>query len=645
MTRLPLCARAAAVLPAVILGAGLCMVGQPPAALAAPATTSAQTPAPVTEPQEIPAQAVSLSATDLNLMAGSTEALSAMVEPADTTDPLSWTSSDPGVADVSADGLVRAVKAGSATVTATAGEAQADCDVSVWQPVTSIALNRTAFSMEGGEVRQLTAECSPEDATNKAVTWESSNPKVASVNAQTGLVTGLAEGKTTITCKALDGAGAQKTCEVTVTSTAYAVDDVAQLQSQHPYANTCTDSWTYSIPGAYQLSVTFDKRTTVENTFDYIAVFDKNGSMLQAYTGTALAGATLTVPGDTVRIQLITDDQVTDWGFAVTSVEQLYPPKEEKPSKPEQPSTPDTPDNPDQPEQPDNPNQPSEPSEDWNLVVSPDGTVASDNVTFQLPEAWVDKVDVSVSSATGDEEDTQELQISLAGQPDLVLASFALTDAGQSPAALGEYDAPVATWDNGNGQQLELSVVNWAAIAHNPATASPDAETLAQLVDLSTGGSMTLEQAQQAQEVPAPPTYGADELVASAEVPLYVDGKVVGLAKPAAAAVPALPDTADPSAEIPGANGDATPADQPAADQPAADQPAVDQPAVAPEDGNATPDDSAAANGGSADPQQADAGADAADAGVAAQSVSPADEGAGTGPDVEGEADGNPSND
>ncbi len=627
MTRLPLCTRAAAVLPAVILGAGLCMVGQPPAALAAPATTPAQTPAPVTELQEIPAQAVSLSATDLNLMAGSTEALSAMVDPADTTDPLSWASSDPGVADVSADGLVRAVKAGSATVTATAGEAQADCDVSVWQPVTSIALNRTAFSMEGGEVRQLAAECSPEDATNKAVTWESSNPKVASVNAQTGLVTGLAEGKTTITCKALDGAGAQKTCEVTVTSTAYAVDDVAQLQSQHPYANTCTDSWTYSIPGAYQLSVTFDKRTAVENTFDYIAVFDKNGSMLQAYTGTALAGTTLTVPGDTVRIQLITDDQVTDWGFAVTSVEQLYPPKEEKPSKPEQPSTPDTPDQPGQPDQPDNPDQPSEPSEDWNLVVSPDGTVASDNVTFQLPEAWVGNVDVNVSSAAGDEEGAQELQISLAGQPDLVLASFALTDAEQSPAALGEYDVPVATWDNGNGQQLELSVVNWAAIAHNPATATPDAETLAQLVDLSTGGSMTLEQAQQAQEVPAPPTYGADELVASAEVPLYVDGKVVGLAKPAAAAVPALPDTTDPGAEIPAANGDEAAADQPAADQPAADQPA------APQDEGTAPD-GAAADEGLSDPQRTDANVDA---GVATQSDSPTGDGA--------KADGSPLND
>ena len=147
---------------------------------------------------------------------------------------------------------------------------------------------------------------------------------------------------------------------------------------------------------------------------------------------------------------------------------------------------------------------------------------------------------------------------------------------------------------------------------------------------------MTLEQAQQAQEVPAPPTYGADELVASAEVPLYVDGKVVGLAKPAAAAVPALPDTADPSAEIPAANGDATPADQPAADQPAADQPTA-----APQDEGTAPD-GAVADESPSDPQRTDANADA---GVAAQSDSPTDDGAKAKAVVEAKADGSPLND
>ncbi len=606
MANVPLCARAAAALPAVVLGASLFMVGQPATASAAPAANPTQAPAAAEEPQVIPAQSVSLNATDLTLMAGSTEALTATVDPANTTDPLSWSSNNAAVADVSADGLVRAAKAGTATVTATAGDAQASCDVTVWQPVTSIDLNRAAFSMEGGEVRQLTAVCLPEDATNKAVTWESSNPKVASVNAQTGLVTGLTEGKATITCKAQDGAGAQKTCEVTVTSTAYAVTDVSQLQSQHPYANNCTDSWTYSIPDAYQLSVTFDKRTSVENTFDYIAVFDKDGSMLQAYTGTALSGATITVPGDTVRIQLITDDQVTDWGFAVTSVEQLYPPKKEepkpdKPAQPEQPSkpdtpnkpdtpdtpdkpdTPDTPDKPDQPVNPDNPDEPVQPSKDWNLVVAADGTVASDNVTFQLPQAWVGKVDVNVVSDA--DVDAQELQISLAGHPDLVLASFSLTALDQPLVNDDAYDVPVATWDNGNGQQLELSVVNWAAIAHDPASTSPDTDLLAQLVDLSTGGTMTLEQAQQSAEVPAPPTYGADELMSSAQVPLYVDGKKAGFAVPAAAAVPAVPDVSETDIAIPAATGNdnvpamESPADQPASSEIADDQLETDQPA------------------------------------------------------------------
>ena len=115
-----------------------------------------------------------------------------------------------------------------------------------------------------------------------------------------------------------------------------------------------------------------------------------------------------------------------------------------------------------------------------------------------------------------------------------------------------------------------------------------------------------------------------------------MDGKVVGLAKPAAAAVPALPDTADPSAEIPAANGDATPADQPAADQPAADQPAA-----APQDEGTAPD-GAAADEGLSDPQRTDANVDA---GVAAQSGSPADGGAEAEPAVKAKADGTPLND
>lgn len=541
--------RTAVAVPAVVLGLGLCLCGQPLTSLASTPQTAAAPSATAQQAAKVPATAISLDEDSLNLMVGSAQTLTATVDPAQATDTITWSSSNPQVATVSDDGTVQAVHAGTTTVTAQAGEVQASCEVTTWQPVTSITLNRTAFSMEGGEVRQLSATCAPDDATNKTVVWESSNPKVATVNAQTGLVSAASAGTTTITARAADGAGAQQTCEVTVTSNAYTATTVDQLQSAHPYANNCTDSWTYSIPGASALSVTFDSRTSVENTFDYIKVFDADGSMLQAYTGTALAGATLTIPGDSVRIQLVTDDQVTDWGFAVTSVEQAAAPKEEE--KPEQPAQPEAPTTPDTPDTPD---EPSTPATDWNLTVGTDGTVASDYVTFQLPEAWIGKVDVAVTPATGDT--ASQLTISLAGHPDLALASFVLTPTGELPSPDSDTTIPVTTWDNGNGETLELQIVDWAAIAYNPTDSTPSDDLLSQLVSLSTGGSLTLEELQGATEAPAIPTYGADALTTSAQVPLYVDGKAVGYAVPAALPMPIDPATP----EIPAADEPAAPA-------------------------------------------------------------------------------------
>lgn len=537
--------RTAAAVPAVVLGLGLCLWGQPLTALAATSQASTTPSATAQQAAKVPATAISLDEATLNLMVGSAQTLTATVDPSQTTDAVTWSSSDPKVATVSDDGTVQAVHAGSATITAQAGEVQASCEVTTWQPVTSITLNRTAFSMEGGEVRQLSATCAPDDATNKTVIWESSNPKVATVNAQTGLVSATSAGTTTITARAADGAGAQQTCEVTVTSDAYTATTIDQLQSAHPYANNCTDSWTYSIPGAYALSVTFDSRTSVENTFDYIKVFDGNGSMLQAYTGTALAGATLTIPGDSVRIQLVTDDQVTDWGFAVTSVEQVAAPAEEQPAAPTTPETPDTPSTPD---------EPSTPAADWNLAVAADGTVASDYVTFQLPEAWIGKVDVAVTPATDDT--APQLTIALAGHPDLALASFVLAPTGELPSPASDTTIAVTTWDTGNGETLELQIVDWAAIAYNPTDSAPSDELLSQLVDLSTGGALTLEEVREATEAPAIPTYGADALTTSAQVPLYVDGKAVGYAVPAALPMPIDPATP----EVPATDEPAAPA-------------------------------------------------------------------------------------
>lgn len=271
------------------------------------------------------ATSVSLNANSLRLKTGAKNTLLAAIAPEGVTDPVTWSSSDPAVAQVSDAGVVSALKAGTATVTVSVSGLSAGCEVTVWQPVTSIALNRSAFQMEAAETRQLTAACSPEDATDKRVTWSSSNPKVATVNAQTGLVTAVAEGSATITATAVDGAGAKKSCTVTVTSNAYAVTDIAQLQSPHPYADNCDDAWVYTLPGAKVIDVTFDPRTEAEYTFDTIEVYDGTGALLGAYTGTELAGTTLTVGGDTVKVKLDTDEVVNGWGFAVTAVTAVNP--------------------------------------------------------------------------------------------------------------------------------------------------------------------------------------------------------------------------------------------------------------------------------------------------------------------------------
>ena len=81
--------------------------------------------------------------------------------------------------------------------------------------VSSISLTATSLSLTIGETQQLAATILPEDATDKSVTWTSSNKNVATVNA-TGMVTAIAEGSAIITCMANDGSGLKATCDVTI---------------------------------------------------------------------------------------------------------------------------------------------------------------------------------------------------------------------------------------------------------------------------------------------------------------------------------------------------------------------------------------------------------------------------------------------
>ena len=175
--------------------------------------------------QPIPVSSVSISGSGvsngkLSLKSGASVQLTATVNPSNATDKtVSWTSSNSSAAKVS-DGKVTAVKAGTATITATAGGKTASVVVTVADnPVTSVSISGDGVSggklaLKAGASAQLTATVKPDDATDRKVTWTSSDSSVANVMG-TGVVTAGSKAGTA-TIKAAAGG---KSASVTVTVT------------------------------------------------------------------------------------------------------------------------------------------------------------------------------------------------------------------------------------------------------------------------------------------------------------------------------------------------------------------------------------------------------------------------------------------
>ena len=163
---------------------------------------------------------VKLNSTSLSLTEGDSYQLKATVSPINATNQnVTWKSSNSNVADVDQDGLVVAVKAGTATITVTTedGNKTATCTVTVKADkvaVAGVTLNRTSLSMKVKEAFQLKATISPADATNQNVKWESSDSSVADVD-QSGLVGALKSGTAIITVTTEDG-NKTASCVVTV---------------------------------------------------------------------------------------------------------------------------------------------------------------------------------------------------------------------------------------------------------------------------------------------------------------------------------------------------------------------------------------------------------------------------------------------
>ncbi|MCH5235881.1 MAG: Ig-like domain-containing protein [Muribaculaceae bacterium] len=152
---------------------------------------------PIVDAEQI---VLNLESAELNI--GETIQLEAIVLPEDTTDKtIVWSSSDPNVATVSESGLVNAVSEGFATISATCGDISAGCVITVLTPfvkVEQIVLNMDSAELNIGETIQIKAIVLPEDTTDKTLTWNSSDPNIATVSAE-GLVKAIYAGSAIVT--------------------------------------------------------------------------------------------------------------------------------------------------------------------------------------------------------------------------------------------------------------------------------------------------------------------------------------------------------------------------------------------------------------------------------------------------------------
>ena len=270
--------------------------------------------------KEIKASRVSLNKKEVTLSEGTSTRLLLSVTPSNFTDQVTWKCANTDIATIAEDGTLCANAVGTTTVKVIVGDVSVSCKVTVVQPVSSVYISGSSrISMEGGTGSQLTVNVYPDTAFNKAVKWESSDESIVSVS-QTGEIKALKKGSARITVTALDGSGCSDYVDVTVTNNCIYAKSVEEMQSPHLYEVNSSDKWVYTLNGASKTYVTFDARTEVEDGFDYIYLYDKNKSQVGKYTGTELAGKTVSVDGDTVIIQLVSDDAGNAYGFSVTQI-------------------------------------------------------------------------------------------------------------------------------------------------------------------------------------------------------------------------------------------------------------------------------------------------------------------------------------
>lgn len=163
-----------------------------------------------------PKESVTISPIGRDVYVGDEVLMSAVVIPTTITGPITWSTSNPEVATIDeTTGLLRAVSPGGALITAQCEGMSGKLSVTVLPiPASSVTLNMTELTLKAGMSQAITATVAPANTTYPDVTWETSDPNVATVSG--GVITANGVGSCVIRAMCGD---AMANCVVTVEET------------------------------------------------------------------------------------------------------------------------------------------------------------------------------------------------------------------------------------------------------------------------------------------------------------------------------------------------------------------------------------------------------------------------------------------
>ena len=182
-------------------------------------------------PDVVHVQSVSISASATEMTPGEVAKITVTITPSNASDQsVTFTTDNSNVVAVDSQGNIMAQGPGTATITVTTkdGSKIATVKITVKEAdpvvVTGVTLNETSLELTVGDEVKLVATVEPSDATDKEVTWSSSDEEVATVD-QEGNVKVIKDGEATITVTTKDG-GKTASCTITATPATVAVTGI-----------------------------------------------------------------------------------------------------------------------------------------------------------------------------------------------------------------------------------------------------------------------------------------------------------------------------------------------------------------------------------------------------------------------------------